>query len=272
MEPRQLWDRHTVLAEAFCQSDEHVRAAQGALDAAQAERSRLLAAFAVTVGSDGAVADLMGLSERTVRVARRSVGKDAARGVAEALLTPAPPPPAAEPDPALTVPSSLVPSPPPTVPEPEMTPHPDPLGQQMPSVMGAPQQYTAPEPPPEPVPYMPLTREPTWSGAMDALLVGSYQTGVDLHVLAAEFGLDLGKLISRAQQLSAEGRLLSPYLTASMAEERTGRHRGTSETGGYSYGYQGQPTGWDMAHTWPDEMLDHMPYQQQWPQYSTSAM
>jgi hypothetical protein len=75
VEPREFWDRNTVLAEAFCVSDERVRQAQAVLDEAQAERSRTLAAFAVTVGNDGTIADLMGLNEREVRLARRT-GQD----------------------------------------------------------------------------------------------------------------------------------------------------------------------------------------------------
>ncbi|MGD9485813.1 hypothetical protein WDH52_21605 [Streptomyces sp. TRM70308] len=96
MEPRELWERNTVLAEAFCASDDRVRQAQSVLDEAQAERTRMLAAFAVTVGNDSAVADLMGLHEREVRVARRTVGKEDARTMASGLLKPAPQPPPAE--------------------------------------------------------------------------------------------------------------------------------------------------------------------------------
>ncbi|MER6308859.1 hypothetical protein ABT180_23050, partial [Streptomyces sp. NPDC001657] len=86
MEPRELWERHAVLAQAFCSSDDEVRRTQGLLDEAEARRSRTLAAFAVTVGSDAVVADLLGLDEREVRLARRTVGKDDARAVAKSLL------------------------------------------------------------------------------------------------------------------------------------------------------------------------------------------
>lgn len=92
VEPRDFWDRNSVLAEAFCASDERVRHAQSVLDEAQAERSRALAAFAVTVGRDGTIADLMGLNEREVRTARRSVGRGTARTVAERLLSHGPKP------------------------------------------------------------------------------------------------------------------------------------------------------------------------------------
>lgn len=92
VEPRDFWDRNSVLAEAFCASDERVRHAQSVLHEAQAERSRALAAFAVTVGRDGTIADLMGLNEREVRTARRTVGRGTARTVAERLLSYAPKP------------------------------------------------------------------------------------------------------------------------------------------------------------------------------------
>jgi len=88
MEPRELWERHTVLARAFCQSDEEVRSAQTTLDDAQASRARSLAAFAVVVGNDKAVAEMLGLPEREVRIARRTVGRDDARSMADDLLMP----------------------------------------------------------------------------------------------------------------------------------------------------------------------------------------
>src|SRR6185312_574450 len=86
MEPRELWERHAVLAQAVCSSDDEVRRTQGLLDEAEARRSRTLAAFAVTVGSDAVVAELLGLDEREVRLARRTVGKEDARAVAKSLL------------------------------------------------------------------------------------------------------------------------------------------------------------------------------------------
>ncbi|WP_314178235.1 hypothetical protein [Streptomyces winkii] len=90
MEPRELWERHTVLARAFCQSDEEVRSAQTTLDDAQASRARSLAAFAVVVGNDKAVAEMLGLPEREVRIARRTVGREDARSLADDLLMPPP--------------------------------------------------------------------------------------------------------------------------------------------------------------------------------------
>ncbi|MFF5337061.1 hypothetical protein [Streptomyces sp. NPDC013181] len=49
-------------------------------------RSRSLAAFAVTVGRDRSVADLLGLQAREVRSARREVGVETARSAADTLL------------------------------------------------------------------------------------------------------------------------------------------------------------------------------------------
>lgn len=87
MELRDRLSRHAVLAEVFCQADESVGEAQLRLEEAQAQRVRMLAALAITVGSDSATARLIGLSDRQVRVARRTVGNHDARTVAEQLLT-----------------------------------------------------------------------------------------------------------------------------------------------------------------------------------------
>lgn len=199
MDPRELWDRNAVLAEAFCLGDERVREAQARLDEAQADRSRVLAAFAVTVGSTGAVAGLFGLNEREVRIARRTVGKDDARAVAEELL------------------AAAAPSASPREPE-EASSGPDTSA-----------EYPHQNPPAGARPNGP-TREGTggttgtsdqnWSPAMDAVLIGSWQTGVDLRELASEFGLDLTRLVTRAQQLSAQGRFYP-----GPAENHAGRHR-----------------------------------------------
>ncbi|MFI2262696.1 hypothetical protein OHU45_34640 [Streptomyces tubercidicus] len=218
MEPRELWERHAVLAQAFCSSDDEVRRTQGLLDEAEARRSRTLAAFAVTVGSDAVVADLLGLEEREVRLARRTVGKDDARAVAKSLLAQ----PTGEQPPA----QQLAPPAP---------------GQQAPAAPQAPtQQASAPQPPVQqpvqaaaapgaahpaaPPPTGPVAApqpsEPAWAPALDAVLMSSWHNGVDLTALATELGLDVRLLVARAQQLSAESRPMPPA-----PSDRTGRHR-----------------------------------------------
>lgn len=231
MDPRELWDRNAVLAEAFCLGDERVREAQARLDEAQADRSRVLAAFAVTVGSTGAVAGLFGLNEREVRIARRTVGKDDARAVAEELL------------------ATATPAAPPREPE-EAPPAPDPAA-----------EYSHQNPPAGTRPTgLPRdgagtgAAEQTWSPAMDAVLIGSWQTGVDLRELAAEFGLDLTRLVTRAQQLSAQGRFYP-----GPAENPLGRHRrGPGDVHESEYTIPAQqtaswnaaPSGHPMASAW----------------------
>ncbi|MCK7621553.1 hypothetical protein MUU72_00100 [Streptomyces sp. RS10V-4] len=155
----------------------------------------------MTVGSTGAVAGLFGLHEREVRIARRTVGKDDARAVAEELLSAARTPPKEpdEPAPGLDHPAdysaAAYTSPAMSVPPPGRP-------------AGGPRDHAA------------GTGEQNWSPAMDAVLIGSWQTGVDLRELATEFGLDLSRLMARAQQLSAQGRFY-PGPT----ESHAGRHR-----------------------------------------------
>ncbi|WP_405559724.1 hypothetical protein [Streptomyces sp. NBC_01180] len=204
MDPRELWERHAVLAQAFCANDEEVRRAQGALDEGHAVRTRTLAAFAVTLGSDGTVAGLLGLTEREVRLARRTVGKDDARAVAQALLSE------------------------------HTAEHPEPLpvdcadsGQVQPEPEAAqPFHANIPGPRPAQVPGVPpvheeLVQEPAASPAVDAVLVGAWSTGVDLSVLANELGLDLAHLVARARYLETQGRLVYTPPPA----DRSGRHR-----------------------------------------------
>lgn len=205
-----------MVAEAFLVSDDRVRQAQSVLDQATADRSRILAAFSVTVGSDGAVAEMLGLNEREVRVTRRTVGKEDARAVAEELLShaarqPAPPEPAPE-DPVEPVPAPPAPEPVPGVPGGH-------------GVHGAPQAAYPPAGPP--VAAMGPDGEIVWSPALDAVLVDAWQTQVDLSVLAVELGLDLPRLTARAQQLSAEGRLVCGL----QPTDQAGRHRRQSGSG-----------------------------------------
>ncbi|GGU61252.1 hypothetical protein GCM10010211_27750 [Streptomyces albospinus] len=245
MEPRELWERHAVLAQAFCSSDDEVRRTQGLLDEAEARRSRTLAAFAVTVGSDEVVADLLGLDAREVRLARRTVGKDDARAVAKSLLEesarerrPARQPNAPEPDPAQPSAASAAASAPSSAaatasrvragvgaatagrgypgtfagspPAPPVTP-------------ADAAAYVPPRPTQQPhtVPptYTPAS-EPAWSPALDAVLVNSRHNGVDLSALATELGLDVTILAARAHQLASEPRLHRPP-----SSDRIGRHR-----------------------------------------------
>ncbi|MFJ9848716.1 hypothetical protein [Streptomyces sp. NPDC101150] len=177
-----------------------MREAQARLDEAQADRSRVLAAFAVTVGSTGAVAGLFGLNEREVRIARRTVGKDDARAVAEQLLAAAPTAVARDPEAMGSEADSAAPHS---------------------SDAGASPSGTRPAATPRESRESPgATPEPSWSAALDAVLVGSWQTGVDLRELANEFGLDFSRLLARAQQLAAQGRFHQHG-----GETQVGRHR-----------------------------------------------
>ncbi|WP_239074009.1 hypothetical protein [Streptomyces sp. SID10853] len=204
MDPRELWERHAVLAQAFCANDEEVRRAQGALDEGHAVRTRTLAAFAVTLGSDSTVAGLLGLPEREVRIARRTVGKDDARAVAQALLaehTPEHPEP-----------------PPVDCGDANQTQQAPEAAQQFRATIPAPRPAQAPGVPP--VPEEPV-QEPAASPAVDAVLVGAWSTGVDLSVLANELGLDLAHLVARARYLETQGHLTY----AAPPPDRSGRHR-----------------------------------------------
>lgn len=237
MEPRELWDRNSVLAEAFCASDEQVRQAQAVLDGAQAERSRTLAAFAVTVGNDGAVADLMGLNEREVRLARRTVGKADARNVAEGLLERYPqastqPLPQAQTQAQTQAQASAA------------TPPPQPLEEPFSEAayQGAPAEVNLPHPRTEsgapyqemahhqdsasPVPHTEAENNPVvWSSSMDSVLLWSWQSGLDLQTVAGELGLDIRALLLRVQALADNG-MLTPSANQTAAEaNRAGRHR-----------------------------------------------
>lgn len=204
VEPRELWERNTLLAEAFCSTNDRVREAQAVMDEALASRTRALAAFAVTVGSDGAVADLMGLNEREVRVARRTVGKEDARAVAEHLLSP-----------LAEMPAPLVEP----VPDPVWEPHADPVPAHVPHPR--PEAVTPAHPP---VVESGISDAPvSWTPGMDSVLQWSCQSGLDLQTVAEELGMNSKDLLLRAQMLAAEGRLM-PNVPAYDAN-RAGRHR-----------------------------------------------
>ncbi|MEW1655108.1 hypothetical protein [Streptomyces sp. NPDC093707] len=226
MEPRELWERHAVLAQAFCISDDEVRRTQGLLDEAEVRRSRTLAAFAVTVGSDEVVADLLGLDAREVRLARRTVGKEDARAAAKSLLDQSVRDRRAAhraDAPGYTEPPR---------PTPSSTGTGAPAGSDTsraaaaaaPSAAPAPPPETATRVPPRPAPpHTPLSSpvpEQAWSPALDAVLVHSHHTGADLTALATELGLDVSILAARAHQLATESHTARPSST-----DRIGRHR-----------------------------------------------
>ncbi|GHJ40110.1 hypothetical protein [Streptomyces sp. TS71-3] len=234
MRPREFWDRNTILAEAFCASDERVRQAQSLLNDAQAERARMLAAFAVTVGSDRTIAALMGLNEREVRTARRAVGRGDARTVAQTLLTPVQQPP--QPPRPQQQAQQREPGPPehaPATPADVHVPHP--------------REEQVPAPPPyDPytVPHDPTTSttgqaapEPeipvAWSSSMDSVLLWSWKSGLDLQTVAKELGLDVRTLLLRVQVLADDG-LLSPGASSASAGTPSDYTRGEYTRGEYA--------------------------------------
>ena len=153
MEPRDYWDRNSVLAEAFCASDERVRHARSVLNEAQAERNRALAAFAVSIGRDATIADLMGLSEREVRLARRRVGRGRARSLAERLLAHATPPLGLRGHPARSTPATPVTTAPQVAePAPAQTPMQGPAATRPPAAPHPEEPSAAPPPPQVPAP------------------------------------------------------------------------------------------------------------------------
>ncbi|BDM69053.1 hypothetical protein HEK616_25400 [Streptomyces nigrescens] len=268
MEPRELWERHAVLAQAFCSSDDEVRRTQGLLDEAEARRSRTLAAFAVTVGSDAVVADLLGLDEREVRLARRTVGKDDARAVAKSLL--AEQPPAHEQSPAREQTTVREPAPaqPPAAPA-AARPAPAQPAADRPTADRPAPAGTTPGTPAAPSGASPVTHDPVWAPALDAVLMTSWHTGVDLTALATELGLDVRLLVARAQQLSTETRP-----APATPPDRTGRHRRmatlqpspSADTGPTAWRERADRPAWEQYEhdTWKQQ-----PYQQ-YQSYATS--
>jgi hypothetical protein len=228
VEPRDFWERNTVLAEAFCASDERMRRAQALLDEMQAERSRTLAAFAVTVGDDGSIADLMGLNEREVRLARRTVGRTDARSLAEKLLSRSSSTagksagePAAAPENAVPRPADKTPPPPPEAPQPApppvAPPAAPPVSAPAPATTGTLAYIPAPAPPPE------VEHTVYWSPSMDSVLLWSWESGLDLQTVAAELGLEVRTLLMRVQELANDGLLTLANPVADV--NRSGRHR-----------------------------------------------
>ncbi|MEU2432561.1 hypothetical protein ABZ611_24190 [Streptomyces sp. NPDC007861] len=230
-----------MLAKAFCASDDRVRLAQSALDEAQADRSRMLAAFAVVVGDDGTVAGMMGLQEREVRIARRTVGREGARTVAANLLTRASEQsgepgsetahggagqPVTEPHasyPRAETAQTAAASAPHTAQQPQVV-------SGWPTAGAEEQTWTEPA----------QTTVPVWSPSMDSVLVWSWHSGLDLQVVANELGLELGTVLQRVQILAAEGHLVKTtnqvtsmdYSSAS--REYSGRHRRNEASSDYT--------------------------------------
>ncbi|SFX12715.1 hypothetical protein SAMN02787144_1001581 [Streptomyces atratus] len=235
VEPRDFWERNTVLAEAFCASDERMRRAQALLDETQAERSRTLAAFAVTVGDDGSIADLMGLNEREVRLARRTVGRTDARSLAEKLLSrfssragESAAEPAAAPENPLPRPADETPPPPPKAPQPAPPPTapPAPVSAPAPATTGTLAYIPSQSPPVE------VENTVIWSPSMDSVLLWSWESGLDLQTVAAELGLEVRTLLMRVQELANDGLLTLATPVADVG--RSGRHRRHHHEEGYA--------------------------------------
>lgn len=199
-----------------------MREAQAVMDEAVASRTRTLAAFAITVGSDAAVADLMGLNEREVRVARRTVGKEDARIVADQLLSssaetsPQPPETAPVPPPA-AMPAQ------PTVPVTASAPRDERPPETAKAQMPHPRPESAPPSRPPLTEQASTSAKVVWTAGMDSVLLWSWESGLELRTVAEELGLSSKELLLRAQRLAAEGRL-APKAPAYDVSQ-SGRHR-----------------------------------------------
>ncbi|AWK10274.1 hypothetical protein DDQ41_16730 [Streptomyces spongiicola] len=191
-----------------------MRLAQSALDEAQADRTRMLAAFAVVVGDDGTVAGMMGLPEREVRVARRTVGREGARTVAANLLTRM----SDQSSDTGGEPAQATSETPASFPRAESAAAPAPAPPASPCTTAQPLQQTGGYSIPaaeeqtwaEPVQPVPPAQPagPVWSPSMDSVLVWSWHSGLDLQVVANELGLELRTVLQRVQTLAAEGQLV----------------------------------------------------------------
>ncbi|MFI2782624.1 hypothetical protein [Streptomyces sp. ALB3] len=157
------------------------------------------------------MAELLGLNEREVRIARRTVGKSDARSLAGALLDhqPAGPPDSgAAPE---DTSEDSAPSPPPRSARPAVAARPEPAQPSIPS----PRAGTFPA---QQVSSAGTTGAREWSHAHDTLLVEGWTKGTDAVTLAAQLGVGLPQLVSRAQLLYANGRFAQVRLDR-------GRHR-----------------------------------------------
>ncbi|MFC5904315.1 hypothetical protein ACFP53_34735 [Streptomyces zhihengii] len=195
-----------------------MREAQAVMDEALVSRTRVLAAFAVTVGSDAAVADLMGLNEREVRVARRTVGKEDARVIADQLLS-QPTETTAHPAPPVSHPAEASSQPPVPVTDPEWELHAEAVRAPVPHP-----RADAESPLPSPLVDSGVSAATvTWTAGMDSVLQWSWQSGLDVQTVAEELGLSSKDLLMRAQVLAAEG-LLTPK-APTYDTSQSGRHR-----------------------------------------------
>ncbi|MFC8590337.1 hypothetical protein ACFWXA_03310 [Streptomyces atroolivaceus] len=250
-----MWNRHAVLADAFCGADDRVREAQSVFDGAQAERARTLAAFAVTVGSDAAVAELLGLNEREVRLARRTVGKSDARSLAGALLSH----PSADARDVDAAKEEVSGKPAPRGGNPAVKVHletthpsiPAPRAEQLPTRQAA--------------PAAPMGVK-EWSHAHDSLLADGWNKGTDAAALAAQLGVGLTQLVSRAQFLYAEGRLAQVRRDRGRHRRLTGEFTRTVETA-HDFDRVLQSSS-SENHSWPPPPADNTPGQGETAQYA----
>jgi hypothetical protein len=88
---------------------------------------------------------------------------------------------------------------------------------------------------------------PVWSSAMDSVLIWSWQSGVDLMVVANELCLDLRAVLQRVQTLAGDGRLARPE--AYPTRTTLGRHRRYEEDLVFADAVSGEgdlypPAGW----------------------------
>ncbi|WP_245991168.1 hypothetical protein [Streptomyces spongiicola] len=174
----------------------------------------MLAAFAVVVGDDGTVAGMMGLPEREVRVARRTVGREGARTVAANLLTRM----SDQSSDTGGEPAQATSDTPASFPRAESAAAPAPAPPASPCTTAQPLQQTGGYSNPaaeeqtwaEPVQPVPPAQPagPVWSPSMDSVLVWSWHSGLDLQVVANELGLELRTVLQRVQTLAAEGQLV----------------------------------------------------------------
>lgn len=237
MESRQTWNRHSVLAQAFYRSDDQSRAAQTALEETEQQRALALAAFAVSIGNDRAVANLLGLNPRDVRLSRRSLSKADAKRAAKDLLDRARTDTAVAEDPAPSREDRSA----------ETSPAPSavPPGQYHHYYATQSEGGTGETARTAPVSAGPAhaagnqhphqgqgaggpagARDGVWTPSMDRALIDSWRAGIDLRLLVPEFGFDLSHLIARVQQLFMEGVLAAPGQESNAGSLKTvGRHR-----------------------------------------------